>query len=1762
MHPRWLLQNSARCLTEPSAAPTTATAATAAASVAAAVAGTSPPTRLHLPDDLVLPSTEDDCEPTFSFSAASPSGLSTPTYLRADSLPPSGIPPRLQSQANSFADSPSSAASSPRAASIELSVDFDRQPADYIDSATVSFTTASHLSDCGTLENRSPIHQSVRRARQGASPDIPQRSSSPLKRPASSMEPEQGNPADGREDVDMLVVPDSQETVAAAEKSDKEVNKDSGDVKNPGEDSKAGLPLRNDIPPLEQQIKTIETLVKAFAESPLKEGDVAYLVSRKWLGQAQSLGSDQPKVASKEPAQGALGPVDNSDIIQAIFTDSTGELCVKLKPGTGIEHFELFPKDAWDLLLSWYGLASGQPPIERVARNTAPDSVSAPSIQFELHPPIFTIHRLWSATSPIPIEQETKLKKPAPPVVVQSTASVYHNFLKQVKRLAGVAPDRKVRVWRVLQTIPATGASAAPLPSPEPSGMTTPPDSPGRAPAGILAQAPSRPGAWPEMLVDVETFLKLEKDVERALVDADDTTTNPNYNGRKSLALVGLAVDETLVLDEQIDRDAYVSTYTGSPIKDKAVAAVGLPTLPATRSTLGGRASPSPQGIVTRGRAQQKPGRAVGCVGLQNLGNTCYMNSALQCVRSVEELTKYFLVHEAKKEINPDNPLSYNGEVALAYGRLLEDIYQDPAPPSLSPRYFKSVIGRYAPAFSGYGQQDSQEFVGFLLDGLQEDLSRIKKKPYIEKPDSTDEMIHNPAAVREMAAKVWDITKQRDDSVIADLFTGMYKSTLVCPVCDKVSITFDPFNNLTLPLPVSNVFTRAVKYYPLNDRPVEIVVDVDKNTTIRGMKQYISARVGVPTERLFAAEEFQAKFFKIYDDTSTVSDEIQANDFPVVYELESAPTNTTNIKKPLVGKRERRRSLSLDEDGTPSPVEDPRTERMLITVLHRIDPQEPTARKRNSRKNSDALLPPHFIVLTPEEARDLEAIRRKILEKVATYTTWPGLASPEDAGEATDPEMVNTGASDADSSGDSKVVAKSVEGEEDMVDVTMRDAADTARPASTPTGPQTVLKRFNQKRPAWVDRREFLDPSLQNLFDLSYFSEVDTFIPTGWQSVTEDGLLPRLSSRQPKVAASDVEMRSPGPVDGSDESGSEESGRIPASMVTRMAEESSDEDSDFPKNFHARQHSQGNARGRKKGKAVRTYGKKAKKCFEKQQRGARFQQPMVSSPADSEESLPGGALLALGEGIVVEWSEAAFETVFGDSSSGLRTYQKVPKLADPTLEVRQKARLQRKKHGIALDDCLDEFEKEEVLSEQDTWYCPRCKEHRRATKKFDLWKTPDILVVHLKRFSSSGWRRDKLEILVDFPIEGLDLTNRVIDQDSGKQEIYDLIAVDDHWGGLGGGHYTAFAKNWVDGEWYEYNDASVSKVRDVSRVVSPAAYLLFYRRRSDVPLGGPRFKEIFERYNDQPGPESEASDSGEGQRLGQGSSHRGSPSASTGAGLVHPRGSGWDNKRAAATDDDTEMSNWVSQGPLHNSIEVDGDDDEMGLSEYPTAGMEGMTSVLGPSNWSFSKLRPLKEEADTTTGGDNTDAASDVAQGDGSSVQGDIFDDVVPGVGSAAAGEMTNLLYDTDPDDVPGPSYVVEPPPVEFGVDDMDDRPPRLSPSGEVDADYLSQIAARTWVEQQQQQQQGQVHAVPPSGEGDVDDAASDKVAEIHVGDGDGDEEAECVGTVNAPPPPVQGASVVTALSALADDAPASAATGEAASTTAPTSAPTGASRS
>lgn len=1141
----------------------------------------------------------------------------------------------------------------------------------------------------------------------------------------------------------------------------------------------------------------------ASKEAPLKEGDKAYLVSRNWVDKALASGANSKQPRKDSADAELLGPVDNNDIVEEVFKDSSGVDFTRLKPGSGLESFELFPEDAWNMVVDWYGLADGQYPITRSAINDAPDVQSKANILYELHPPVFRIHRLWSELSPLPIEQSLKAKNPPPLSLVRSRKTGAQTFLKDAKQLAGIPLDRKVRMFSIPHQLPAANL-------PDAGSALTPPDSPQ---TGSHDQSS---GAWSHLLVDITSFSET-RDLRRD-VSLTDHTNNDKYNGRSTIQHWDLVTDQTLVLDESID-DSWVSIYTGRRMpKNQAKHASSA----VTAKPGSGRSSPAPQGPNTRGRALRKrAGNNLGAVGLHNLGNTCYMNSALQCVRSVEELTKYFLTDSYEDEINKTNPLGYHGRVAMAYMGLLKEIYNE-GRGSVSPRDFKTTVGRCRSTFQGWGQQDSQEFLGFLLDGLQEDLSRIKKKPYIEKPDSTDDMINDPEAIRKMAEEVWDITRRRDDSVIADLFTGMYKSTLKCPECGKISITFDPFNNLTLPLPVEDMWMHTVKFFPLNDAPVRIEVELPKHSAIELLKQFISERTGVPVSRLMGAEEFKDRFFKIYHNQHDVSEEIQPSDHPTFHELEATPTNW-----PAKGKWKKYRSMVDIDSSLDDEWDDPKYERMVIPVFHRRAPGSGVSHSR------DGTAPPHFIVLARTEACDYDRIARKVLEKVATLSTWSALVEEPGADSARSGESDSVIVpSDADSSGDSRVAARSVEDEEDMVDVTMKDEADESNSrASSLRQSSKVLKHFNKTRPAFVNSDGFLDPRLQNLFDLSYFTDgSDGSVPTGWSQVDQSRILPRLRDRMPRPS---VEDDQPSPESwGSTTSGPEESsndeGQKSDVAQTRMLDESSEEGGSPPpvsstltvssrcltlvltQKQAGRNLPKSQKGGKKKFKGHKPLNKKGLKRLEKQMKSNRQAQhaAVTVKPQPLPPAIPdGGPLIRLGEGLVVEWNEDAWDTVFGQSALD-RTDRKSTDpdtLYDQALQITKRRRHTRKSRGITLDECLDEFERAEILSEQDMWYCPRCKEHRRASKKFDLWKTPDILVAHLKRFSSSGYRRDKLDVLVDFPIDNLDLTSRVIEKTDGRDEIYDLIAVDDHYGGLGGGHYTAYAKNFMDGRWYNYN---------------------------------------------------------------------------------------------------------------------------------------------------------------------------------------------------------------------------------------------------------------------------------------------------------------------------------------------------------------------
>ncbi|RSH85154.1 ubiquitin-specific protease doa4 [Saitozyma podzolica] len=210
----------------------------------------------------------------------------------------------------------------------------------------------------------------------------------------------------------------------------------------------------------------------------------------------------------------------------------------------------------------------------------------------------------------------------------------------------------------------------------------------------------------------------------------------------------------------------------------------------------------------------------LGLTGLKNLGNTCYMNSTLQCLSATFPFTSYFLDGSYKKSINLYNPLGTKGNLANAFAELLKALWKEDYT-FLSPVTFRKNILGFAPQFSGTDQHDSQEFLSFVLDGLHEDLNRIKHKPAPVEMTPEREAALETLPPEVASEKEWQIYRMRNDSFIVDLFQGQYRNRLECLTCHKTSTTYDPFMYVSLPLPLGK---KAVVVQELIDEFVKAEV--------------------------------------------------------------------------------------------------------------------------------------------------------------------------------------------------------------------------------------------------------------------------------------------------------------------------------------------------------------------------------------------------------------------------------------------------------------------------------------------------------------------------------------------------------------------------------------------------------------------------------------------------------------------------------------------------------------------------------------------------------------------------------------------------------------------------------------------------------------------------------------------------------------------------------------------------------------------------
>ncbi|KAL7752591.1 hypothetical protein RI367_002125 [Sorochytrium milnesiophthora] len=751
-----------------------------------------------------------------------------------------------------------------------------------------------------------------------------------------------------------------------------------------------------------------------------------------------------------------------------------------------------------------------------------------------------------------------------------------------------------------------------------------------------------------------------------------------------------------------------------------------------------------------------------GLTGLQNLGNTCFMNSALQCMSNTEALTlAYFLKGFHRHEINRDNPLGMKGAIADVFGELMEQMWagwqsrdDDRAEQrstsfyssgrrAVAPRKFKMTISNFAPQFTGYAQHDSQELLAFLLDGLHEDLNRIRKKPYVETRDydgRPDEVI---------AEEQWAGHKARNDSIIVDLFQGQYKSRLICDVCNKISIKFDPFMYLTLPIPVKNDLrieklafiprdpARKVQVF-LPPKMRKLALAADEEPTIKHLRHKLGELHNVNPACLIVAEVFQESIYKVYADDD-LAGEIGPSDDVFVWEL-SEPVD------PLPPTH-KRRHMAAEADYVP------------VFINHKRDGQSSTSstmgysHMRGSRfgvplavvvASSPAVLAPAPNRADYNDEQLWQAATRKhrnewirhiqitVLRAMERWTTFDFEQWEREQLAAKEKELQAAAAA-----------APPTDDEQAEVDVGEAKSESPAAPASprvqheSPTNGATpsvdVDDLYGGAPPPYADSRP-ISPALD----------------------ADDGML--LATDDPRL--------------------------------------------DYNTIFQMFGSSEGMGSGL---------------------------QPVPTR-------------LTAGSVLVAVWSDDVYQRVLSPESRGARQdvlgvgkWQEYEQFQDKS----SKGTQEKSRDGpVTLDMCLDEFVKEEHLSESDPWYCGHCKAHQRARKKFDLWKMPDILVVHLKKFSQRGMRREKLDVQIDFPVSGLDLTSRVRSarenaggEQSAGNPVYDLYAVSNHYGGLGGGHYTAYAQNPLDRQWYDFDDSSVSPI-STDRLTSSAAYVLFYRRRN------------------------------------------------------------------------------------------------------------------------------------------------------------------------------------------------------------------------------------------------------------------------------------------------------------------------------------------
>lgn len=782
-------------------------------------------------------------------------------------------------------------------------------------------------------------------------------------------------------------------------------------------------------------------------------------------------------------------------------------------------------------------------------------------------------------------------------------------------------------------------------------------------------------------------------------------------------------------------------------------------------------------------------------IGLFNLGNTCYMNSALQCMRSIKELTRYFQNFFDKSKLNINNKIGTGSFLTMAYTNFLNHMnYCEKK--YYSPKCFKYAIGLIDERYSDYEQQDTHEFMTFLIDSIHEDLNKVINKPIIQRKDSEIDNNDSNFELEYLKSVIeWNNFLKRNQSIMVDLFYGQYKTTISCTICNNKSINFSIY--LSLQLPISKEFFIIKVLFNeeglnMNIIKISVILNV-KNRKIFQIKRLIGKILGISPYQIEIAKYKKDVIKYVFEDD------------------EEIPENTNIIRAIKinlisVGKNNIYSENKIDYDNVKQNLigNDKELTNIFKNFSDTNENDEKNTDFKNNKKNNALIYENHYFekfiikhycnlkdyndIISKDNLVYLETAQSCLDLYYKIYSIYHLIA------------IKNYYFSKEDTNFDVQNLYK-------IFNFLFKD----------------IIEKENISLDNCTDQVPFI-------LELKDDKNENKFIPAMRNLSFKEFL-----EKNQKIEDNNKNNNANTKDENEDEfeinnlcDKKENNGDLLMGAET------------FP-NSNNQQSKVNNNTNEDKSASTKSKNENNEKSLLINISNQDKTKNSENKEIDSKYSVKTIKIIWNRRFLIKSESNNNWYLVNRQDYNNIELWSFFQKMYDYYFD------------KISIDKCFEEFTKEEEFDVDNLWKCSKCKNNIPAKNKIEIYQTPKILIIQLKRFKNN----EKIKTFVEFPLTNLDISRFVSHNKSkynGLNKKYDLFAVANHYGELEYGHYDAYCLNYIDNHWYNFDDKDVhyiDKKYEKDAIVRRDAYVLFYREQnSDLINWEKIYNKNFVEIND------------------------------------------------------------------------------------------------------------------------------------------------------------------------------------------------------------------------------------------------------------------------------------------------------------------------